>query len=734
MKPKPSRLRVNYVSIAFVLCTPLLARAQSAEPALAPAAPAAGEPPPTLEKLAPVGEKTAPAAEKPAPATSAEVKETTDTKVVWIDEPPEARVPEGDLYERVAASAVGGPVGLFRTLTGDAGRSNSFRVGLHFGVFLQRSFLISGNDTTPSDANARFTGDLTVSYTPWKYIEAYFALFNTSNKNERIDPLRTDPEVILSLGDLAIGVKGRVPVARFFDLALHLGVRFLNGVNVITFQGDSTNFAVDAIGSFDVRHLHAKIPLRFHVNIGYYLDNSLSILPPGQCSLSTGNDPCIRSRVVETFAYNLGTSRVRLALAADAPIAIRSVGFQPLFEYHLDYAVADGDRTVAQALAGEVSDRRLTNRIGQALTLGLRLRPIAGLVLDAGVDVGVTSPGFQYGSVLPEWNVLLGAAYAYDGTVSVRKTKVVTKTILREVSPVEGKIRGVVRDAASKKPLGDVLVKYLNRQVTPQATQEDGTFVSYGLTPGPVSLEVTREDYEPMHVEAQLVGHRETPIEVLLTQRAPADGQLRGKVTDEAGQPIAATVRLLSGQGQGPVIEAENEGAGAYSAKVPAGDYTLEVNAEGFLGKERPVTIAAGQVQTVEISLRKKPTRSHVSLTKTEIAIKGTIHFGTNNAQIQADGEQLLDEVADVLIKNPRLKKVRIEGHTDNRGIAQRNMELSKARARAVMGYLVRQGIDSSRLESEGYGSTQPLVPNLTPANRARNRRVTFRILEAAAQ
>ena len=55
---------------------------------------------------------------------------------------------------------------------------------------------------------------------------------------------------------------------------------------------------------------------------------------------------------------------------------------------------------------------------------------------------------------------------------------------------------------------------------------------------------------------------------------------------------------------------------------------------------------------------------------------------------------------------------------------------LSKGRARAVMAYLVKQGIDPSRLESEGYGASQPLVPNITAANRTKNRRVAFKILE----
>jgi outer membrane protein OmpA-like peptidoglycan-associated protein len=189
-----------------------------------------------------------------------------------------------------------------------------------------------------------------------------------------------------------------------------------------------------------------------------------------------------------------------------------------------------------------------------------------------------------------------------------------------------------------------------------------------------------------------------------------------------------ATVRFTSAAGA--VIDGESEGPGQFVGKLPAGDYTLDVVADGFLSKQRQATVTPGQQLSIDVSLTRKPKQSHVTLTPKEIAIKGTIHFGTNNAIIQPDGEQLLDEVADVLVRNPQLKRIRIEGHTDNRGTAEKNMKLSNDRAQAVLQYLVKQGIDPNRLEAQGFGMTQPLVPNITPANRTKNRRVTFRILD----
>lgn len=88
-----------------------------------------------------------------------------------------------------------------------------------------------------------------------------------------------------------------------------------------------------------------------------------------------------------------------------------------------------------------------------------------------------------------------------------------------------------------------------------------------------------------------------------------------------------------------------------------------------------------------------------------------------------------LIKLKEYLEKNPRIK-IRIEGHTDNIGSRESNDKLSKARAAAVTNYLIANGINDYRIEYKGYGSSQPIVPNTTPQNRALNRRVEFVILE----
>ena len=114
--------------------------------------------------------------------------------------------------------------------------------------------------------------------------------------------------------------------------------------------------------------------------------------------------------------------------------------------------------------------------------------------------------------------------------------------------------------------------------------------------------------------------------------------------------------------------------------------------------------------------------------------IRRKINFATDSATILAESEALLSEVADVLIRNPDIQKVEIQGHTDDRGGRRRNMELSQQRADSVRQWLIDHGVEASRIEARGYGPDQPLVPNITPGNRARNRRVQFLIRERAGQ
>lgn len=78
---------------------------------------------------------------------------------------------------------------------------------------------------------------------------------------------------------------------------------------------------------------------------------------------------------------------------------------------------------------------------------------------------------------------------------------------------------------------------------------------------------------------------------------------------------------------------------------------------------------------------------------------------------------------------NPDLK-VEIQGYTDSTGTVEYNLELSQRRAEAVESYLEAKGVDPETVSAKGYGAANPVAPNDTPAGRAQNRRVEFRVAE----
>jgi OOP family OmpA-OmpF porin len=102
------------------------------------------------------------------------------------------------------------------------------------------------------------------------------------------------------------------------------------------------------------------------------------------------------------------------------------------------------------------------------------------------------------------------------------------------------------------------------------------------------------------------------------------------------------------------------------------------------------------------------------------------ILFDVNSAVVKPESYGTLKDIADVLKDNATLK-VTIVGHTDGDGDAAQNITLSRKRADAVKDALAKQfGIDASRFQTDGKGSTQPVAPNTTPTGKAQNRRVEF--------
>lgn len=110
-----------------------------------------------------------------------------------------------------------------------------------------------------------------------------------------------------------------------------------------------------------------------------------------------------------------------------------------------------------------------------------------------------------------------------------------------------------------------------------------------------------------------------------------------------------------------------------------------------------------------------------------EMTFNSGLLFQINSAALSEAAKTNLEKVAGVFVKYPETNLL-IEGHTDDTGPDDFNMELSKKRAYSVSDYLVSKGVSSSRMNIKWYGETQPKVPNTSEANRTQNRRVEVAI------
>ena len=101
------------------------------------------------------------------------------------------------------------------------------------------------------------------------------------------------------------------------------------------------------------------------------------------------------------------------------------------------------------------------------------------------------------------------------------------------------------------------------------------------------------------------------------------------------------------------------------------------------------------------------------------------VHFDTGKATIKPESSECLEQVVKLLTNNPSWK-MQIEGHTDNVGGKEVNLNLSQQRADAVRAWLVGKGIAGSRLTARGLGDAKGVADNATDEGRAKNRRVAL--------
>jgi outer membrane protein OmpA-like peptidoglycan-associated protein len=115
-----------------------------------------------------------------------------------------------------------------------------------------------------------------------------------------------------------------------------------------------------------------------------------------------------------------------------------------------------------------------------------------------------------------------------------------------------------------------------------------------------------------------------------------------------------------------------------------------------------------------------------------QIVLPDMIEFEKDSATIKETDKTIgtLNKLAEIMTTHKDITKLRIEGHTDNRGKAKHNEKLSQQRAEAVAKWLSEHGVDPTRMTTKGFGASHPIVPNDTADHRQANRRTEYYVDE----
>lgn len=137
---------------------------------------------------------------------------------------------------------------------------------------------------------------------------------------------------------------------------------------------------------------------------------------------------------------------------------------------------------------------------------------------------------------------------------------------------------------------------------------------------------------------------------------------------------------------------------------------------------------------TPRMVVEERISSNEVVINKTEYKVGAVIElenifFEFDKAELLPESQSELQKLADLLFDYPHLE-IEISGHTDNIGSDTYNQELSEARAKAVVDFLLEKEVENARLSFAGYGSNNPIDTNDTDRGRQNNRRVEFKVLK----
>lgn len=626
-----------------------------------------------------------------------------------------------------------GPVGGIHAVDAGSGPAGTFRLSATGQLFRKNGFLFDG------DEHRRVGGTLSLSATPIEHLELAAAF--TTYSNESTSGRRDVYQVI---GDSHLFVKAYHSILPMLTIGADVELALLNGIGGIGISSEGTSVGLRGNVSADLRKLDDAMPLVLRYSLRYYFDNSAKLARDAEASrYASLNDAAperdeVRNLVsdVERFAFQINrVDMLSMSFGVEAPLTInKRFGLSPIVEWNLGIPVNRQGYNCVIPQAEADRDSCLSDKGFAAwpttFTVGMRVSPwLRGLSVLLAADIATSGQKTTVRELAPNaaYDLLLSVGYAYD--VREPKPVVIEKTLLVTKEPEKlGHILGEIVDRDTGLAVPRAIVSIVGTELTDLSASEQGRFITAPLEAGTYKLHIRATDYEEADCDATLAAGGVDQLTRCTLVPAPKLGSLSLTVVGENGAPVSGAVVRVTGTKEA-TLNTDAQGA-VSQGELPEGNLTLRIEAEGFLVQQVSVSIARGKPSEQRIVLTPKPQKPMAELKAKVIVIKRQVQFVSNSAEIRSESNGLMAEVADILLRNPQVTKVEIQGHTDDQGGLGKNQELSQKRAEAVRNWLMTAGVEGERLVAVGYGPNRPLMPNITPDARAKNRRVEFHVLE----
>ncbi|HAF29915.1 MAG TPA: hypothetical protein DCG75_12810 [Bacteroidales bacterium] len=210
---------------------------------------------------------------------------------------------------------------------------------------------------------------------------------------------------------------------------------------------------------------------------------------------------------------------------------------------------------------------------------------------------------------------------------------------------------------------------------------------------------IIEKDKERGYFSTSRDGDDEIYSFVLPPLKFDVEGVVKNDKTDE---PLAnATVKLVGSDGMTLTNETDDKGAFKFMLR-PSTDYVFVASKKGFLtGKEKETTKGIAESQTFTAEIRLSSIAEPIELPN--------IFYDFAKWDLRPESMVALDKLVETLNDNPNVV-IELRSHTDARGSAMANVELSQKRAQSVVNYLIEKGIQPARLRAKGYAATMPKI------------------------